>query len=119
MQKWVELAAQVLLRLTDLSGALPGGGWELCLFFATSLSVWRLHPPALPRVYQSSLRGVTSKGLFFVYFPLSFWLWTVLSYSFFFFTPERISVLWEQSPPREDNSQPGREVELKQFLPLE
>lgn len=38
---------------------------------------------------------------------------------FFFFTPERISVLWEQSPPREDNSQPGREVELKQFLPLE
>lgn len=38
---------------------------------------------------------------------------------FFFFTPERISVLWEQSPPREDNSQPGPEVELKQFLPLE
>lgn len=28
----------------DLSGALPGGGWELCLFFATSLSVWRTAP---------------------------------------------------------------------------
>lgn len=44
MQEWVELAAQVLLSQTDLSGALPGGGWELCLFFATSLSVWRAAP---------------------------------------------------------------------------
>lgn len=28
----------------DLSGALPGGGWELSLFLATSLLVWRAAP---------------------------------------------------------------------------
>lgn len=45
MQEWVELAAQVLLRLTETLVVLYQEEAEsFAFFFATSLSVWRAEP---------------------------------------------------------------------------
>lgn len=93
MQEWVELAAQVLLRLDrDLSGALPGGGCELCLSLCyQSLSVGEgASASTLQHCQQLSLeRGVTSKGHLFVCFLPTCWLWVALPYPFFFL-PKRV-----------------------------
>lgn len=76
----------------NLSGALPGGGWELCLFFATSLSVCRAEPSSTTKSIPGYCERVRSKGLFL------FLLFSVLlamgsSVFFYFLIAEGISVL--------------------------
>lgn len=87
MQEWVELGAQVLLRPgRDLSGALPGGGCELCLSLChQSLSVGEgASGCTLQHCRELSLeRYVISKGHLFLCFLPTCWLWVVLSYPFF------------------------------------
>lgn len=87
MQEWVELAAQVLLRLDrDRSGALPGGGCELCVSLChQSLSVGeRASGCMLQHCQELSLeRCVISKGHLFVCFLRTCWLQVVLSFPFF------------------------------------
>lgn len=80
MQEWVELAAQVLLRLTETLVVLYQEEAESFAFFLPPIcKCGGLNPPALPRAYQGSVRGLEAKGFFFVCFSLSCWLWAVLS----------------------------------------
>lgn len=112
MREWVELAAQVLLRLDrDRSGALPGGGCELCVSLChQSLSVGE-HAPALPRAFSGEVCYKQRT-------PLCLLSSNLLAtggaaYSFFFHQGGVLQCRSRAHPV--DDSQPSPEAELKQF----